>query len=47
MNGAIYAAAPEQRSVGGIYNRLHTLPGDVTGDNGEAMGNGLAGHHPR
>ena len=44
MNGAIHAAAAEQRRVGGIHNRLHPLPGDVTGDDGDAVGNELVGH---
>jgi hypothetical protein len=37
MDGAIHAATTEQRRVGGIYNRLHPLLRDVTGNDGKAL----------
>lgn len=43
MNGAVHATPAEQRRVGGIHNRLHALLRDVTGNDGEATGNGLVG----
>jgi len=43
MDGAIHAAAAQQGRVGRIHNRLHAPLRDVTGDDGDAMGNGIVG----
>ena len=43
MNGAVHAATTEQRRVGGIHNCLHVLLRNVTGNDDEAMRDGLVG----
>src|SRR5450830_1662175 len=46
MDGAIHAAAPEERGIGRVHDRVHRLPGNVVLNNLDAFGHGIARSEP-
>src|SRR5450759_3363522 len=46
MDGAIHAAAPEERGIGRVHDRVHSLPGNVALNNLDAFGHGIARSEP-